>query len=492
MSGGREQDRSRRPQPLPPEVRQVQQAQANVMNELMQAKLLRAVDVRAAARGSARSTSGSTTSTSSSARARCGSTSPSTSATRFGRTCSATSATCSAPTAHSPAMLFYLDNLQSATPNRAGRSLTPEMQQRLQRPAPHARSSASSCCRGCSRRSSSSKRPQRGLNENYARELMELHTLGVDGGYTQKDVIEVARVAHGLDDRSAAAGRRVRLPPADARHRRRRRSSACTFPAGGGQDEGERVLDMLAKHPSTAHHIAYRARAAVRRRRAAGGARRSRREDVPRHQGRPARGHAHDHHVAGVLRRRRVSREGEDAARVRRLGRARDGRDGRQRAAAGRARCAISACRSTAAQPPTGYSMTADAWVNTGALLSRMNFALQLVERRHACSRGRTRPAAADRRRRSGAPASRGLGAQAAARGRRQDRARGRCRSTCATLAPDTSERRGQPSIDVAARAASASDAHATDARARRDAAAARRADARLAGVPDESHAVRR
>ena len=69
----------------------------------------------------------------------------------------------------------------------------------------------------------------RGLNENYARELMELHTLGVDGGYTQQDVIEVARILHGLDDRSAAAGRRVRVPAADARHGRRRRSSGTTF-----------------------------------------------------------------------------------------------------------------------------------------------------------------------------------------------------------------------------------------------------------------------
>ena len=64
-------------------------------------------------------------------------------------------------TASSPAMLFYLDNWQSVAPDT------------LRRPA--------------------GNRPQRGLNENYARELMELHTLGVDGGYTQKDIIEVAR-----------------------------------------------------------------------------------------------------------------------------------------------------------------------------------------------------------------------------------------------------------------------------------------------------------
>src|SRR5688500_6910659 len=66
-------------------------------------------------------------------------------------------------TAQSPAMLFYLDNFQSVSPNAMQRPRAPQQQRR------------------------------RGINENYARELMELHTLGVDGGYTQKDVQEVAR-----------------------------------------------------------------------------------------------------------------------------------------------------------------------------------------------------------------------------------------------------------------------------------------------------------
>src|SRR5215204_4141365 len=67
-------------------------------------------------------------------------------------------------TAQSPAMLFYLDNFQSVSPNGNRRA--------MQRPQ---------------------QRQRRGINENYARELMELHTLGVEGGYTQKDVQEVAR-----------------------------------------------------------------------------------------------------------------------------------------------------------------------------------------------------------------------------------------------------------------------------------------------------------
>src|SRR5688572_26601465 len=66
-------------------------------------------------------------------------------------------------TAQSPAMLFYLDNFQSVSPNMKAGPLQRPQQQR------------------------------RGINENYARELMELHTLGVDGGYTQQDVQEVAR-----------------------------------------------------------------------------------------------------------------------------------------------------------------------------------------------------------------------------------------------------------------------------------------------------------
>ena len=56
----------------------------------------------------------------------------------------------------------------------------------------------------------------RGLNENYGRELMELHTLGVDGGYTQKDVTEVARAFTGLDDSEPDARRRLQIRAADS------------------------------------------------------------------------------------------------------------------------------------------------------------------------------------------------------------------------------------------------------------------------------------
>ena len=129
-------------------------------------------------------------------------------------------------TAESPAMLFYLDNWQSVSPDRA-----PE------------------------RRFAKQKGKQaRGLNENYARELMELHTLGVDGGYTQKDIIEVARCFTGwtinqpnlggafiYNDRVHDKGEKIVL--------------GVKIPAGGGRDDAEKVLDILARHPSTARFI---------------------------------------------------------------------------------------------------------------------------------------------------------------------------------------------------------------------------------------------
>jgi len=114
-------------------------------------------------------------------------------------------------TAKSPAMLFYLDNFRS----RNG-----------------------------------------AINENYARELMELHTLGVDGGYSQKDVTELARVLTGWSITRPQNGN-VQYVFRRALHDR----GAKTFlgqklPAGKGESEGEHVIRLLARHPSTAHFIA--------------------------------------------------------------------------------------------------------------------------------------------------------------------------------------------------------------------------------------------
>ena len=98
-----------------------------------------------------------------------------------------------------------------------------------------------------------------GLNENYARELMELHTLGVDGGYTQKDVTELARMLTGwtFDPR-----RLVRLGETFRFDPRRHDAGVKTWlgreVAPAGQNEGEMALDVLATHPATARHLSYK------------------------------------------------------------------------------------------------------------------------------------------------------------------------------------------------------------------------------------------
>jgi uncharacterized protein (DUF1800 family) len=135
--------------------------------------------------------------------------------------------------AHSPAMLFYLDNWQSAAD-----SLHPV----LARP------------RGARARPAGARRP-RGLNENYARELMELHTLGVDGGYTQRDVVEVARAFTGWSIAAPRDGGAFVFRPAlhDAGEKH---VLGETIRAGGGAEDGERVLDILARRPATARMVA--------------------------------------------------------------------------------------------------------------------------------------------------------------------------------------------------------------------------------------------
>jgi len=140
-------------------------------------------------------------------------------------------------TARSPAMMVYLDNAQSimpgAEPPRVGRQ-------------------------GARRRAAAMPAlPQRrptGLNENYARELMELHTLGVDGGYTQKDVTEVARILTGWSVARPAQGSGF-VFNGWAHDQGAKTVLGVGFPAGGGEDEGRRLLRMLADHPSTAHYI---------------------------------------------------------------------------------------------------------------------------------------------------------------------------------------------------------------------------------------------
>ncbi len=99
----------------------------------------------------------------------------------------------------------------------------------------------------------------RGLNENYARELMELHTLGVDGGYTQNDVRELARVLTGWTiGPQESSGFRFAARLHDTGSKQVLGRSFPMGLLGGGEREGEEAIRMLARHPSTAHRISLR------------------------------------------------------------------------------------------------------------------------------------------------------------------------------------------------------------------------------------------
>jgi uncharacterized protein (DUF1800 family) len=138
-------------------------------------------------------------------------------------------------TARHPAMLYFLDNAISVAPGTSGGS------------------------------------GNRGLNENYARELMELHTLGVDGGYQQKDVTELARMLTGwsiqppnqsnYQEAPAAPGKFALMPGFwfnERIHDKGNKEWLGHKIAPQGQNEGEFALDILAKHPATAKHIAFK------------------------------------------------------------------------------------------------------------------------------------------------------------------------------------------------------------------------------------------
>jgi uncharacterized protein (DUF1800 family) len=135
-------------------------------------------------------------------------------------------------TAHSPAMLLYLDNATSIGPNsRAaeGARMAAERQPAKQRKAPQ------------------------GLNENYARELMELHTLGVNGGYTQADVTQVARILTGWGVDRPQRGGGFRFEP--NRHEPGSKKVLGRKFKENGEREGRDLLHLLATHPATAHFI---------------------------------------------------------------------------------------------------------------------------------------------------------------------------------------------------------------------------------------------
>ena len=294
-------------------------------------------------------------------------------------------------TAESPAMLFYLDNFQSVSPN------APQQRRPMQTLNP---------VRDLMRMSNNpqQQRPQqqqrRGINENYARELMELHTLGVDGGYTQKDVQEVARCFTGWTIFAPRGAGVAAQAITDGRRVDMLRENAGKFyfnprvhddgekvvlghkiPAGGGVKDGLMVLDILAHHPATAkfvatklvrHFVADEPPAALVERVA---------QTFLKTDG----------DIREVLKAIFLSPEFNSTeayrAKIKRP-----------------FELAISAARTVGAetnggpafhqwiarmgqplygyQTPNGYSDVAEDWVNTGALLERMNFALALVNNR--------------------------------------------------------------------------------------------------------------
>jgi len=267
-----------------------------------------------------------------------------------------------AATAKSPAMLFYLDNWQSVGPNsdlalygpqrrqgRRGRFVRPRPQQGKNRPS--------------------------GLNENYAREIMELHTLGVDGGYTQKDVTELAKVLTGWSIEQPQLGGGFRF-------NERAHEPGAKYVLGRkigehGEKEGEEMLDILAHHPSTAKFISRKVAMRFV----------SDNPPVSLVDRMADTFLKRDGDIREVLRtmfhspefwaveayRAKMKTPFEFVASAARV----SGADV-QNALPLVATLNRMGMPLYAMQPPTGYSMKAEAWVNSSALLNRMNFALQL------------------------------------------------------------------------------------------------------------------
>ena len=259
-------------------------------------------------------------------------------------------------TAESPAMLFYLDNWQNVSPDRPqqGRFGKQFAKQKAKQ--------------------------SRGLNENYARELMELHTLGVDGGYTQQDIIEVARCFTGWTINQPNRGGEFIYN--DRVHDKGEKTVlGVKIPAGGGKEDAERVLDILTRHPSTARFISTKL------------AKKFVADDPPpaliEHMTKTFRDRDGDIRavMAAMLESKEFFSEGAFRSKVKTP-----------------LELVVSAVRATGAevnfaiplatqmaqlgQPlyrkiePTGYSSANAEWVNSAALLARMNFALALTANR--------------------------------------------------------------------------------------------------------------
>jgi len=303
-------------------------------------------------------------------------------------------------TAESPAMLFYLDNWQSAAPNAQaiamrekamarrqaalgnagarGRFGVPPINPRRMDRMPNDRMPAQG--QPPLNDNGKIKKPPRGLNENYAREIMELHTLGVDGGYTQKDVQEVARCFTGWTLRNPRAGAEFIFNPF-IHDDGEKVVLGKKISAGGGQKDGYTVIHLLATHPSTAKFISTKL----------------------------ARKFVNDHPPQALVDRMAQTFQKTDGD-IREVLRTMFTSPEFFAAENYRAKIktpfemTVSAVRAVGAdtnggpqfhrwiaqmgeglfmaQPPTGYADMAENWVNAGALLERMNFALALAGNR--------------------------------------------------------------------------------------------------------------
>jgi uncharacterized protein (DUF1800 family) len=257
--------------------------------------------------------------------------------------------------AKSPAMLFYLDNWMSVDPQGSRGS------------------------RGSRGSQDSAPQRMRGLNENYARELMELHTLGVDGGYTQQDIVAVARAFTGWTMRPREGTGFMFVP--FMHDSGEKKVLGHTIKAGGGVEDGLKVLDILATHPSTATFIARKLverfvsetpspalvdRVSARFAATGGDLREVVRTVITSPE-----------FFAPEAYRAKVKTPFEFVASA-------------LRATGAEVRNALPLSRQLRnmgmplyfCQPPTGYEEAAATWVSSGALVSRMNFALELGRNR--------------------------------------------------------------------------------------------------------------
>jgi uncharacterized protein (DUF1800 family) len=163
--------------------------------------------------------------------------------------------------AQSPAMLFYLDNARSMADSTRPTLNAREMRGGV-RPM---RRGGLGAMRGAMRtaeqmqrqQQQQQQRPRQGLNENYGRELLELHTLGVDGGYTQQDVINVARAFTGWTIKPPAQGGGFIFRP-QVHDAGEKIVLGHKLASGRGMEDAEDVLDILAKSPATARYISFK------------------------------------------------------------------------------------------------------------------------------------------------------------------------------------------------------------------------------------------